>query len=79
MLNFDIARLAILDLQSSILAFSTPLIPYNLACYTAQLARLKDSRQWLEKAFAIRKTRKLKLMALEDPDLQPLWTNLSQT
>ena len=55
------------------------LIPYNLACYTAQLARLKDSRQWLEKAFAIRNTKAIKLMALEDPDLEPLWTNISQT
>jgi hypothetical protein len=55
------------------------LIPYNLACYCAQLARLQDSRTFLEAAFALGDAKELKLMALADPDLEPLWTHLSET
>ncbi len=51
---------------------------YNLACYTAQLDDLKAAWQWLEKAFELGDAKKLKLMALEDPDLQPLWDALQR-
>ena len=29
------------------------IIPYNLACYCAQLGRLEQSREWFKKALAI--------------------------
>jgi len=48
----------------------------NLACYTA---RYKDSRARLEQAFALGNAKKLKLVALDDPDLQPLWANIAET
>jgi hypothetical protein len=47
-------------------------IPYNLACYCAQLGRLGDSRMWLNKALAIDEST-VKRSAKEDPDLKPLW------
>ena len=48
-------------------------IPYNLACYAAQLGRLAEARDWLAQAFRLGNVRELKLRALEDPDLAPLW------
>jgi len=50
-----------------------PTIPYNLACYAAQLGRLVEARDWLAQAFRLGNAKKLKLQALEDPDLAPLW------
>ena len=46
---------------------------YNLACYECQLGNLERARGWLDKAFQLPDAAKLKLAALEDPDLQPLW------
>lgn len=46
-------------------------IPYNLACYCAQLGLLDDARQWLRKATAI-DSEAVKRSAADDPDLQPL-------
>jgi tetratricopeptide (TPR) repeat protein len=51
-------------------------IPYNCACYCAQLGRLDEARDWLRKAFAIARRdgheRDLRLQAVADPDLEPL-------
>jgi tetratricopeptide (TPR) repeat protein len=52
---------------------------YNLACYECQLGRLEQAKTWLEKAFDLGDARKLKLMALDDPDLGPLWKDISST
>jgi hypothetical protein len=52
---------------------------YNLACYKCQLGRLDQARAWLEKAFAIGDARKMKLAALDDPDLEPLWKEIGKT
>jgi tetratricopeptide (TPR) repeat protein len=52
---------------------------YNLACYESQLGRLEQAKNWLEKAFALGDARKLKLAALDDPDLQPLWKEIGKT
>jgi tetratricopeptide (TPR) repeat protein len=46
-------------------------VPYNLACYCAQLGRLQESRTWLKKALSIDKIQ-ANLAAIEDPDLKPL-------
>lgn len=48
------------------------MIPYNLACYSCQLGRLEEARKWLALAFEIG-GKEIKLMALDDPDLEPLW------
>ena len=46
---------------------------YNLACYTCQLGQLKDAMTWLEKAIDLAGKNDLRQMALDDPDLEPLW------
>jgi hypothetical protein len=47
-----------------------------LACYTAQLGWLVESTQWWERALEIAQKNglfdKIRLMALDDPDLVPL-------
>jgi len=50
-----------------------PTIPYNLACYCAQLGRLEEARCWLERSYAIGNARELKSEARRDPDLAPLF------
>jgi len=52
---------------------------YNLACYECQLGNLERAKQWLEKAFALGDAKGMKLAALDDPDLQPLWKEISKT
>jgi tetratricopeptide (TPR) repeat protein len=51
---------------------------YNLACYECQLSRLEQAKEWLQKAFEIGDPAKLKLMALDDPDLEPLWKQIGE-
>ena len=53
-----------------------PILPYNLACYECRLGRLEQAKDWLEKAFRTGDARKIKTMALEDPDLEPLWKEI---
>jgi len=48
------------------------LIPYNLACYTAQLGRVADSEKWFKAAMALNEQH-VKEIAIDDPDLVPLW------
>ncbi len=52
------------------------IIAYNLACYECQLGDLTAARSWLAKARALGDANRVKLMALEDPDLKPLWPGL---
>jgi tetratricopeptide (TPR) repeat protein len=52
-----------------------PTIQFNLACYEAQLGRLKVARAHLKRATEL--DAKFRLMALEDPDLEPLWASMS--
>jgi tetratricopeptide (TPR) repeat protein len=49
------------------------LVPYNLACYAAQLGQLDDALDWLKKAIQRSdKADTLKEMAMADEDLRPL-------
>jgi len=53
------------------------LIPYNLACYAAQMGRLDEAWEWLQRALALAKNPgAVRQMALADPDLEPLWPRL---
>lgn len=47
------------------------MIHFNLACYAAQTGKLEEARERLEEA--IRLAPETRLMALDDPDLEPLW------
>jgi Flp pilus assembly protein TadD len=55
------------------------IIAYNLACYECQLGDLNAAKSWLDEACALGDGNKIELMALEDPDLKPLWPNLRKT
>ena len=46
-------------------------IPYNLACYCAQLGEIEEAQVWFQTALALDE-RTVKRMGIEDPDLEPL-------
>lgn len=49
------------------------IVPYNLARYAAKLGSLVEARELLADAFAVGDAKALKLQALDEPDLEPLW------
>jgi tetratricopeptide (TPR) repeat protein len=49
-------------------------IKYNLACYFCQTGDIKTAKNYLKKAFEIDLS--LRIAALEDEDLKPLWESL---
>lgn len=53
-------------------------IRYNLSCYAAQLGLLEESCGWLIQAFDLEESVQLKLAALYDVDLQPLWDKIGK-
>ena len=53
-----------------------PLVPYNLACYTCQIGRLWEARQWLAQAMEVGDAREIKAQARQDIDLKPLWNQI---
>lgn len=48
------------------------IIPYNLACYACQLGNLPEARRWLQRVSDLKGPEKLRELALDDPDLEPL-------
>ena len=52
---------------------SEPIVAYNLACYLAQLGEWDQAWKWLRIAFDADSESQLKVLALLDPDLKPLW------
>jgi hypothetical protein len=55
-----------------------PTIRYNLACYSCQLGKLKEALRWIGKAIEVAGKKDIRLMALDDPDLEPLWNDISE-
>lgn len=54
------------------------IIRYNLACYATQLNLMEEACGWLVQAFELEESVQLKLAALYDPDLQPLWDKIGR-
>ena len=52
-----------------------PTIQFNLACHEAQMGNLDQAKTHLKRATEI--DTKFKLMALKEPDLEPLWSSLA--
>ena len=50
-------------------------IPYELARYSCQRGDIPGARNWITVALSIAGNRSLKTVAMQDPDLQPLWQN----
>ena len=53
------------------------IIPYNLACYACQMAQVDHARILFTRALATGNRDEIKQMALNDPDLQPLWKEIA--
>ena len=49
------------------------MIQYNLACYCAQLGQLDAAQEYLDKSYELGDAKQIKLIALDDDDLKPLW------
>ena len=54
-----------------------PVILFNLACYACQLGQLDEARAWVKRAMKVGGKESIKLMALTDEDLKPLWRELA--
>jgi len=54
------------------------LVPYDLACYKAQLGRIEEAEKWFKPAMALNE-KEGKLIAIDDPDLEPLWKGMEGT
>jgi len=54
------------------------LMRYNLARYSSQLGQKKDAIKWLEKATSLAGKKDIRMMALEDTDLEPLWMKIAE-
>jgi len=53
--------------------YEHPVVLYNLACYAAQVGRFEDAGKWLADSFRAEDGSALKVAAVYDPDLRPLW------
>ena len=55
-------------------------VTFNLACYSCQLGRIKEGREWLTRSLAEANRRgkmnQRRLEALAEPDLRPLWQQI---
>lgn len=51
-------------------------IAYNLACYNAELGDIAGAWNWLDHAIEIGDVEQIKLEALAEPALEPLWAKL---
>ena len=49
------------------------MIQYNFACYCAKLGQLDAPQEYLNKSYEFGDAKQIKLMALDDADLKPLW------
>ena len=54
-----------------------PVIPFNLACYACQLGQIDEARGWVKRAMKVGGKESIKLMALTDEDLKPLWQEIA--
>jgi Flp pilus assembly protein TadD len=76
-LAYSIRRLEGLDAAEEILLHALSLHPrhamiaYNLACYASVAGRSEEAKDRLRQAFDL--DRSFRVVALEDPDLRPLW------
>ncbi|MDX1951715.1 MAG: tetratricopeptide repeat protein [Verrucomicrobiota bacterium] len=55
---------------------SEPIVIYNLACYSAQLGWIDMACSRLVQAFEMPNSDPLKVAAVHDPDLRPLWDKI---
>ncbi len=54
------------------------LMRYNLACYSCQLGNLREAMAWLAQAIDLAGSKDIRLMALDDKDLEQLWLKIGE-
>ena len=54
------------------------IVPFNLACYAAQLGDLTGAWAWLERSATNSNWRETCILGLKDADLKPLWPRLRE-
>jgi tetratricopeptide (TPR) repeat protein len=54
------------------------MIRYHLASFACQLGRNREAWRWLEAAIDLENGKAVKLMALQDPALEPLWLDIAE-
>ena len=54
------------------------MIQYNLSCYCAQLGQLDAAQEFLDRSYELGDAKQIKLIALDDEDLKPLWEGEAQ-
>ena len=51
---------------------------FNLACYSCRLGKLKEAVHWLEKAIDVAGKKDIRQLALDDPDLEAVWSQIGE-
>lgn len=53
-------------------------IPFHLACCYCRLGEQKQSFDWLARAIDVADKMDIRTIALEEPDLEPMWLDISE-
>lgn len=53
-------------------------IPYNLACYACRIDNLTEAWEWFKVAAQMVDITEVRRLALNDPDLEPLWHRIRE-
>ena len=53
-------------------------IPFNPACYECELGHFQTAKERLKEAFDLAGKKDIRRQALDDPDLEPLWSQLGE-
>ena len=69
----DLERAKAVLLEAAKLFPDDDTVQYNLACYCAQLGQLDAAQEHLDKSYELGDAKQIKLKALDDEDLKPLW------
>jgi len=69
----DLERAKAVLLEAAKLFPADDTVQYNLACYSAQLGQLDVAQEHLHKSYELGDAKQIKLIALDDDDLKPLW------
>jgi hypothetical protein len=65
------------DVDLQVDKFPNEHLRYNLVCYACRLGNLKEAYR-LEKAIDLAGKKDIRQTALDDPDLEPLWTQIAE-
>jgi predicted Zn-dependent protease len=53
-------------------------IAFSLACYSCRLGNLRDALRWIDYAIDLAGKLDIRMKALDEKDLEPLWLNISE-